>query len=70
MSVPVPDIEPVLVDDIRASERDNLVTKLNAGIVNENVKHPFALVERLNRVVFGRDVDVTAAYAQDLTQVP
>ncbi|WP_288750956.1 N-6 DNA methylase [uncultured Corynebacterium sp.] len=70
MSVPVPDIEPVLISDIRASERDNLVTKLNAGIINENVKHPFALVERLNRVVFGRDVDVAAAYAQDLTQAP
>nr|WP_268908717.1 N-6 DNA methylase [Corynebacterium lujinxingii] len=70
MSVPVPDIEPSLIDDIRASEQTNIVTKLNAGIVNENVKHPFALVERLNRAVFGADVDVAAAYAQDLTEVP
>lgn len=70
MSVPVPDIEPSLIDDIRASEQTNIVTKLNAGIVNENVKHPFALVQRLNRAVFGADVDVAAAYAQDLTEVP
>jgi|SRR5690625_3031840 len=53
-SVPVPDLAvPVgdLASAIRASEEASVVTKLNAGRLNENVKHPAALVDRLNAAV-------------------
>lgn len=54
MSLPIPELgHPLtsLIEDLRLSEERNVVTKLNAGRMNENVKHPEDLVARLNNVV-------------------
>lgn len=40
-----------LIELLKASERDNLVTKLNAGKVNENVKHPESLVQEIDQFI-------------------
>jgi hypothetical protein len=69
MSVPVPRISGVyqeLLDRLRASEDANLVTKLNAGRENENVKHPEDLVEALNDVVLPADRDLRLLYANSM----
>jgi hypothetical protein len=69
MSVPVPRISGVyqeLLDRLRASEDANLVTKLNAGRENENVKHPEDLVEALNDVVLPAGRDLRLLYANSM----
>ncbi len=52
-SVPVPDfvVDPEVVGLLEVSERENRVFKRNAGAVQENVKHPLVLVDRVNRCV-------------------
>lgn len=58
MSIPVPDDSKVskrLVTELEASERSNGVTKLNAGVIAENVKHPDALIRRLTLSLLGDD---------------
>lgn len=52
-TLPLPDftVDESLISLLEASERDNVVIKMNAGKPNENVKHPVALVATLNAVV-------------------
>jgi len=69
MSVPVPPIDkldPSLIERLRASEDENLVIKLNAGRVNENVKHPEDLVRALNDVVLPNGGDLRLLYANSM----
>ena len=59
LSLPVPtfSLDPHLVRELELSERENKVYKQNGGAPQENVKHPFELVARLNNLVlptFGR----------------
>jgi hypothetical protein len=51
--VPVPDFEvsETIVSELRRSEMENLVFKLNAGLRNENVKHDHETIRSLNRIV-------------------
>lgn len=65
-SVPIPAgvrFDAHLVARLRQSEDENLVVKLNAGRINENVKHPPTLVGDLDAVVMpggvhGRDLRI------------
>lgn len=69
MSVPVPPIEALdagLLERLRRSEAENLVTKLNAGRQNENVKHPPELVDDLNRLVLRGRPDLRLLYANSM----
>lgn len=66
LSVPIPSkvtVRPELIAQLLASESENLVTKLNAGRENENVKHPRSLVKALNSVVLADnpDLDILSA---------
>lgn len=68
-SLPVPEfsIEVSLVDLLRDSETNNVVTKLNAGRHNENVKHPRELVAVLDRHILGsKPYDFSDVYAPDM----
>lgn len=62
-SVPVPlhAAPRDLVTALEASEVENLVVKRNAGRPNENVKHPWRLLRRLNRAVAPGFVDALLA---------
>lgn len=58
MSLPIPDSVTnmaELVSMIELSEGENLVTKLNAGMVAENIKHSDALIDALTSSLLGRD---------------
>lgn len=74
MSVPIPELpadHSDLVTEIRASEHAHVVTKLNAGRRNENVKHPPELVALLNGAVIpgaGEHLDVV--YSQNMFADP
>lgn len=74
MSVPLPQLpeaQSTLIDEIKESEHASVVTKLNAGRLNENVKHPKELVAKLNDVVIpavAAQLDV--AYSQDMFTHP
>ena len=52
-TMPIPNFEfdENLVRELEQSEQDNKVEKLNAGNLNENIKHPQSLVEKLNNLV-------------------
>ncbi len=53
-SLPLPNVPgppSTLIEELQRSEQENRVTKRNAGKVNENVKHPTHLVQKLNRLV-------------------
>nr|WP_120492309.1 N-6 DNA methylase [Corynebacterium lactis] len=54
-TLPVPDfnVDAELVGKLLQSEQDNVVTKLNAGKINENVKHPTKLVRAVDLCVLG-----------------
>lgn len=55
-STPVPEsvtVDEDLVSRLQRSEEVNVVTKLNAGKINENVKHPTELIDALNDHVLG-----------------
>lgn len=67
-SLPVPDITvpSAVVSLLRSTEESSLVTKLNAGVINENVKRPREVVDAANRVVFGNSVDSEALYSEDM----
>lgn len=45
-----------LIEALEQSETDNLVVKKNAGLLNENVRHPESLIHRLNRHLFSEEV--------------
>ncbi|MDT0234444.1 N-6 DNA methylase [Curtobacterium sp. BRB10] len=68
-SLPMPEFTPddTIVTRLRNSETTDVVSKLNAGRQNENVKRPPALVEAVNRCVLG-DVpgSFREVYAPDL----
>ena len=46
-----------LVAALESSETENVVVKQNAGRANENVKHPWTLLRRLNAAVAPGYVD-------------
>lgn len=75
MSVPIPlqgplsDAHKRLAQTLRDTEETSLVTKLNAGNVNENVKRPPALVQELNEVVLGHAPDLTVLYSDDMASL-
>lgn len=52
-SLPVPEIahNQALIERLLAGEVDDLVVKINAGRVNENVKRPIGLVQEVTRAV-------------------
>jgi hypothetical protein len=52
-TMPIPEFEydENLVKELEKSEQENKVEKLNAGNINENIKHPQDLVEKLNNLV-------------------
>ena len=60
MSCPIPDfkINSKLVSLLEESEKVNKVYKLNAGESQENVKHPKALMTKLNKLVIPDYVDL------------
>jgi hypothetical protein len=49
--VPIDAAPADLVADVERSEFENVVVKRNAGRPNENVKHPWPLLRRLNLLV-------------------
>lgn len=55
-SLPMPDFEVdiKLVRDLEKSESSNLVYKLNAGALHENVKHDQSLIMKLNDLILPR----------------
>ena len=58
MTIPIPnnfEVDNDLVKEVQISEKKNLVTKLNAGMVAENIKHPGSLIDRLTVAILGRD---------------
>lgn len=65
--LPVPDIAVTddVLDLLWASDASGLVTKANAGMLSENVKHPAEVVNALDEVVFGHKVDTSALYTND-----
>lgn len=69
LSTPMPPksvVKALVVEKIRASEEVNRVVKLNAGVHNENIKHPPALVRELDGLVIDHDADVTEAFSEDM----
>ncbi|TDP73624.1 N-6 DNA methylase [Brachybacterium sp. AG952] len=55
-----------LVMELKATEGASITTKLNAGIINENVKRPIALVERINQALLGDVPDLHIVYSEDM----
>lgn len=53
MSVPVPNfvVDPSLIEALEWSEKNNRVYKKNAGVVQENVKHPLNLIAQVNKAI-------------------
>ena len=65
--IPRPDIDGDLVARLREGESNHLVTKLDAGRVNENVKRPHDLVVALNEFQFPGGVpDFDLLYADSM----
>lgn len=73
LSVPIPqiDVERVMVKELirelEETEGDSVVTKLNAGRTNQNVKRPPHLVARLNGLLIG-DHDLSLLYSEDMAR--
>jgi hypothetical protein len=71
---PIPDfcIDPVLVSLLEGSEAINRVFKLNAGVAQENVKHPLELTSRLNELVAPHYADrlILTHENTELVQIP
>ncbi len=69
-SVPVPEAAASvedLVAELEDTEESCIVRKLNAGMLNENVKRPWDLVYRLNeRLLPGTLPDFTSLYSSDM----
>lgn len=69
-STPVPEtvtVDEDLVSRLQRSEEVNVVTKLNAGKINENVKHPAELTDALNDHVLGSDhPDLSLLYTNNM----
>ncbi|MCU9969475.1 N-6 DNA methylase [Mobiluncus mulieris] len=76
LGTPIP-VESPLSPEVRQAARvledtetQHLVTKLNAGKINENVKRPPALVERLNTLVFAPVATAAHPVAADAAAPP
>lgn len=69
-SLPLPSglaIDDQLVERLEASEATDVVTKLNAGKLNENVRRPRSLVNAIDRHVLpGVEFDFTRTFAPDM----
>ena len=69
---PIPEFtadETVIADltrELRETEADSITTKLNAGLVNQNVKRAKDLVARLNEAVLGHVPDLHSLYTEDM----
>ena len=59
--LPLTAAPPELVAELAASERDNLVLKLNAGRATANVKHPWRVLRDLTTAVAPGYVDALLA---------
>ena len=59
LSIPIPEFEPDLkiIRALERSESANKVYKINAGVAQENVKHPTELLDRVNKLVMPRYAD-------------
>lgn len=55
-----------LVMELKETEDSSITTKLNAGIINENVKRPFGLVGRINQALLGDVPDLRILYSEDM----
>lgn len=75
-SVPIPS-RPSILDDCQdlvreliETEERSVTTKLNAGVVNENVKRDKHLVDRLNAALLGDGLpDLSMVYSEDMAAV-
>lgn len=69
-STPVPltaKAVPSLIACLKNTESDSIVTKLNAGTVNENVKRPRELVAKIDALLLpGSNVDFSIVYSEDM----
>ncbi|MEX3528942.1 N-6 DNA methylase [Corynebacterium xerosis] len=67
-SLPIPDIDvpAELVERLQLDEELSLVTKLNAGKINENVKRPADLIADLNALVLPDAPDLSLLYSEDM----
>lgn len=69
-STPVPaefDVDDNLIEHLISEEPHALVTKLNAGKINENIKRPKITVDKLDAVVFGgENPDFTKVFSEDM----
>lgn len=69
-SLPVPpslDVDDETVELLMQSDRQHLVTKLNAGRYNENVRRPRSLVTRIDEAVLsGIEFDFEAVFSSDM----
>lgn len=69
---PIPEFEAddatlsTLARELQETEEASITTKLNAGLVNENVKRPPELVDRLNRAILGESPDLRILYTEDM----
>lgn len=69
---PMPDLDlgdetnMALIHELRETEEGAITTKLNAGLVNENVKRSQDLVTRLNRAVLDELPDLRLLYSEDM----
>src|SRR5690606_13314201 len=67
LSLPLPPpvaVQPELLTELEASEVSDLVTKLNAGRENENVRRPRALVDRIDAALLpGVTFDFSDVYS-------
>jgi hypothetical protein len=60
-----------LISELRDTEEASVVTKLNAGSINENVKRPKALVRRLDEYLLGEfSKDLDLFYSEDMFEEP
>lgn len=73
MSLPLPafdDVPADLLDELAASETSDLVTKLNAGRENENVRRPRSLVDRIDAALLsGLTYDFSDVYSSDMFSI-
>lgn len=70
-TVPIPNWVPSdheILRDLIESEKVSIVTKLNAGLINENIKHPSDIVEALNQIVLPGAIGISAFYSDDMFQ--
>lgn len=69
-SIPIPDTavaDPGWIEKLHATEEACVVTKLNAGSLNENVKRPRDLVEKIDALLMPDiDPDFALVYAEDM----